>query len=247
MNPNITPGNVATWKFKQSKYDHVPSLPTRMLVVGASGSGKGVWLSSTILDTYRNCFDAVHVWSPTVLVDSQWDAVKRYISTFQEEDGFHEDFNPDEIELLVDTQKKIIQEQKRRNMKRLFQMLIVIDDFGSDDSIMRGKAGEILKVLYTKGRHFGISVICSVQKYRMASTVLRSQATGLVIFRSRSQVDLDAILEENSALLPGGKKSLFKIYMKAVEEPYSFMVIDLMQKDPKKIFTLKHDSYLWVK
>ena len=37
--------------------------------------------------------------------------------------------------------------------------------------------------------------------------------------------ELEAVIEENSALLPGGKKELLELYHKATEEPYSFLYI----------------------
>ena len=62
------------------------------------------------------------------------------------------------------------------------------------------------------GRHFGINVIISVQKYRLAGTVMRTQATLLMYFKARSMNDLEAFLGENSALASGGKKQLMEIY-----------------------------------
>ena len=59
-------------------------------------------------------------------------------------------------------------------------------------------------------------------------------------------VDLDAFLEEFSALVPGGKKALMEIYKVAVQDKYSFLTVDLLQQDPSKIFLKRLDSYLTV-
>ena len=84
----------------------------------------------------------------------------------------------------------------------------------------------------------------SVQKYRLASTVMRTQATLLLYFKARSMNDLEAFLEENSALAPGGKKQFMEIYKIATAEPYSFLTINQLTKDPNKIFMKNLESYL---
>ena len=109
---------------------------------------------------------------------------------------------------------------------------------------MRGKQGEAIKQLFLMGRHFAISCIVSIQKYRLASTVMRTQSTLIIWFKSRSQIDLDSFLEENSALVPGGKKQLMEIYRIATAEPYSFLVVNMMEKDLSKVFMKMFQSYL---
>ena len=129
---------------------------------------------------------------------------------------------------------------------KLHQILIVIDDWASDESVMRGKKGQILKELYLRGRHYGVNLIVSVQKWKLASTVMRTQATSVFYFRAGSLTDLDDFLENFSALVPGGKKALMQIYRAATAEPYSFLTVDLLQQDPSKIFLKRLDSYLTV-
>ena len=58
------------YSFKQSRFDHVPQLPMRMMLAGPSGSGKTTLLVSMILDIYRGCWERIYVFSPTVHVDS---------------------------------------------------------------------------------------------------------------------------------------------------------------------------------
>ena len=55
---------------------------------------------------------------------------------------------------------------------------------------------------------------------------------------------MDSFLEENSALVPGGKKLLLEIYRMATSEAYSFLVVDMMQKDISKVFMKRFESYL---
>ena len=66
----------------------------------------------------------------------------------------------------------------------------------------------------------------------------------LMYFKARSQVDLDSFLEENSALVPGGKKQLMEIYRAATSEQFGFLTVNMMTKDPSKIFMKSLHSYL---
>ena len=66
---------------------------------------------------------------------------------------------------IIDRHKKIVQTQKDRGEKRLFSVLIIVDDWADDPQTMRyGKNGQMLNQLFLKGRHWGISTILSVQK-----------------------------------------------------------------------------------
>jgi len=60
-------------------------------------------------------------------------------------------------------------------------------------------------------------------------------------------VDLEAFLEENSALVRGGKKAMLALF-NAVKRsgPHSFMAVDMMQKDENKMFMLNLQQYLVV-
>ena len=45
-------------------------------------------------------------------------------------------------------------------------------------------------------------------------------------------------------LLLIGKKQMMEIYRVATAEPYSFLTVDLLTKDPSKIFMKRFDSFL---
>jgi len=66
--------------------------------------------------------------------------------------------------------------------------------------------------------------------------------THLFIYRLRNYGDLEAIIEEMSAIYD--KKTLLQMYHEAISEPYSFLYINLMQKDKSKMFMQRFDQYL---
>ena len=77
--PIVKPINTKEYDFKESKYKVAPRLPFSQIITGPSGSGKGILLQSMILDIYRDVFERIHIWSPSISVDSDWLPVKKYI------------------------------------------------------------------------------------------------------------------------------------------------------------------------
>ena len=248
--PHIAPPKgMRKFEFKQSKYPHLDGMaPIRCIVTGSSGSGKGILIANLITDIFAHKWERVYVFSKTAKTDHTWEAVDKFLRKNlkipEDEQLFFDDFDVNKLNEIIETQKRIIEYQKKKNQNPLLQIAIIIDDFGGDENIMRHKKGEALKNLFLMGRHFGINVIISVQKYRLAGTVMRTQATLLMYFKARSMNDLEAFLEENSALAPGGKKQLMEIYKMATAEPFGFLTINQLTKDPSKIFMKNLESYL---
>ena len=60
--PKIHPIKVKEYENKQSKYEMVPKLPVRSIIVGPSGSGKTILLQNMVLDIYRDCFSRVYIF-----------------------------------------------------------------------------------------------------------------------------------------------------------------------------------------
>jgi ABC-type proline/glycine betaine transport system ATPase subunit len=78
--PQIEPIKLKEYKSKQSKYDVAPRVPFRSCVLGPSGSGKTVLLVNMILDIYRDVFERIYIFSPSISVDHSWDPVKKTIN-----------------------------------------------------------------------------------------------------------------------------------------------------------------------
>ena len=77
--PNIQPIKTKEYNVKQSKYPHVGQLPTRSVLLGPSSSGKTVLLTNMILDIYRDLFQRIYIFSPSITIDTTWTPVKNYI------------------------------------------------------------------------------------------------------------------------------------------------------------------------
>ena len=88
-------------------------------------------------------------------------------------------------------------------MKKLYQVLIICDDFA--DSPQLHKPHGALDTLFIRGRHLQISTWVGSQKLRLISAAVRVNQQFLCCWRLRNQHELDAVIEELSALLPKDK------------------------------------------
>ena len=79
-----------------------------------------------------------------------------------------------------------------------------------------------------------ISTITSTQVYKQISPIVRKNMLHILIYRLRNHGDLESIIEEMSAIYD--KNTLLQIYHEAVGETYSFLYINLMQRDTGKMF-----------
>ena len=120
--------------------------------------------------------------------------------------------------------------------------MIVIDDFADDPSFTR--QSKLLHQLYVRGRHNSISTITSTQKYNVIAPIIRINATQLYVFRLRNYKDLEAIVEELSAV--ADKKTLLDIYHLATSEPFSFLFVNLMSHDKNKLFHIKFEKTITI-
>ena len=129
---------------------------------------------------------------------------------------------------------------KKEGRTKLFQILIIIDDFADDPNFVR--SSKLLHSLYTRGRHNQISTITSTHKFNAISPIIRVNMTELYIFRLRNVKDLEAVIEEVSAITD--KKTLLQIYNLATDEPYSFLYVRLNAKSKNDIVFIRFDKHI---
>ena len=85
-----------------------------------------------------------------------------------------------------------------------------------------------------------ISTITSTQKFRDIGNIIRINITELYIVRLRNLHDLQAFLEEVSAL--ADPKTLQDIYNLATKEDYSFLYVKLNSKSKQDMFYIKFNQ-----
>ena len=246
--PKIEPIKVKEYEVKQSKYHQCGKLPIRSILLGPSGAGKGILLQNMILDIYKGCFERVYVFSPSINVDMTWIPVKEYLNktinlSENEPPLFYDTNDQENLEKIIDTQKKVTEHLKsKKDNKKLYSILIIIDDWADSPDFSR--KSQLLHALFTRGRHSGISTIVSTQKFTALHPIIRVNATELYVFRLRNYRDLEAFVEEVSALID--KKSLMEIYNLATAEAYSFLYVKLTAKKKNEIFMVKFNKRITI-
>ena len=150
-----------------------------------------------------------------------------------------DNYNPDDLEKVIDTQHRVIKHVKKQNKKKLLSVLIVIDDHADSPEFTRHS--KLLHGLFTRGRHNSISTIASTQKFSALHPIIRVNATALIVYRLRSAKEVEAMIEEVSGLIT--KKELLEIYKLATEEEFNFLYINLVAKNIQNMFyrTFKHN------
>ena len=201
----IKPISHTDYTCRQSKHNHVPKVPLRMILLAPSGAGKTVLLSNLILNIYRDAFERIFVFSPSVDLDSIWKSVKKYqeekmkAKETEQEKLYYDHYDPEELEKAISTQNNVVNHLKASGRNKLFSILIVIDDFADEPSFTRHS--KLLHSLFTRGRHNSISTIVSTQKFASIHPTIRVNATALIVYRLRSAKELEAMVEEVSGLV----------------------------------------------
>ena len=101
------------------------------------------------------------------------------------------------------------------------------------------KPNGALDTLFIRGRHMQISTWVSSQKLRLISAAVRVNQQFLCCWRLRNQHELEAVIEELSALLP--KDKLRRIYEQATRDPYSFLFVYYL-KPKNEMFHLRFEE-----
>ena len=121
--PNIVPIAVRQYEVKQSIHEQVPKLPCRSILLGASNSGKGILLQNLILDIYRDCFERIYIFSPSIFVDHTNKAITDYLDSkiqLSEDEPplYYDHYDPESLERIITTQCKIIEHQNTKRSSK---------------------------------------------------------------------------------------------------------------------------------
>jgi len=249
--PKVSRIAVPEYELKKPKSDVMSSTPLRGLLVAPSGGFKTTLLANLLThpEMYKGVFSRAFIFSPTIHLDDTWGPVKKYIYETlghdEEKEGpaCFEDFDVPAIKKIIQTQKNIRQHLAAkyakphwRGPKTMPQVIIVLDDFSDRPEVLHKAGGDdVLATLYVKCRHYFISVLSSVQKFKSIANVVRSNATCFYIGRLKSSIELNnGILEEMSAIVD--RATLLKMYQRAVRQAHSFFYVDLSRATGPRFF-----------
>ena len=232
-----------TYDVKQPRDQVVCRTPSNGILCAPSASGKTVLLVSMILEQYRGCFERVYIQSPSIDMDPQWEPVKKYIRedlgvNTDREQCWWDEWDEGALRNILAQQKKITQQSKQLGMKKLYQVLIVLDDMADSPHVHKKTGDGILDTLFIRGRHYCCNTWVSTQKLRLMSSAVRVNTMWYCVFRLRNQLELDALVEELSAMLP--KDVLYGMYQEATREKYSFWYVN-MRAPKEDMFWVRFD------
>ena len=122
--------------------------------------------------------------------------MQRYI---KDEDLYFETFDEPTLQNIINKHSRIITKLKDEKVKEMYNICIVLDDPIDDKRISNNS--KALNSLFIRGRHSFISNICLIQKYISVSPMIRLNVSALRIFKLKDMKDLNALLDETSALI----------------------------------------------
>ena len=158
----------------------------------------------------------------------------------EKEKLYYDTYQAEELEEIINTQRKTIHYMKEQKMKKLHPILIIVDDFADDPKFVR--YSKLLHGLATRGRHDAISFCLSVQKYRVLAPIIRLNSSSLYIVKLKNV----SFIEENSAIVD--KEQLLNMYHKAVDDkPYSFFYVNMNSKDVNNMFYVRFEKAFKIK
>ena len=241
----IRPRNKTNFDTAQSVSAFLPKLPARIIVAGPSGTGKGVLVSSLLLDPqlYKGAFSKIYYFSGSATLDHSLEPLKEYaareLRQGKDDPCLRDGWDEKEVARILEKQRKVVEIAKNRNLPEIPGICIVCDDLADDRKTMQGS---MLQTLFTRGRHFMATCVLMSQRLRLMQISCRCNASALICFRLRNLKDLEAVIEESSAL--ADKETLLGVYNHATRDKYGFLYIDLMQADPNLMFFKNFDSRL---
>ncbi len=221
--------------------------PARWILVGKSGAGKGVAMQNLLLNKglFRGCFARIHVFSPTVFLDSTtWAPVRDFITRTLRHDEkregpfFHDTFDQGLVREIIADQQKLVDAQKERGGKKVHGICIIVDDFADDPKVTHD-AHNVLTSLFVSGRHRFISTFILTQRMRSIATPIRTNATALCVWKCSNQHEYATIEEETSALVD--RRTFKAVYDAATSEPFSFLFVRLNAKTLDDTFMVRFE------
>jgi len=205
--------------FGKNNYAHI------FLNIGKRGSSKTTLELNLLKNHYKRFFDKIYLFSSTGKKDPKMD---KLIKELESSNQFFEEVNDDDLIRVMDEieeSNKIIMDKDETPHN-----LIIFDDvIHSLDKSTRKNSP--FNKLITGNRHYKVCIHVISQKYNMLSTLLRSNADLIAFFRSENTNEINALKNDINV----NDKLFDDLYKFCVNEPYSFMLINL-QTNPKTYY-----------
>ena len=152
--------------FRQSRLEHLASVPFRVIAAGRSGFGKTSGVFSAVTDNYRGCFKKIYIIARTAKLDHSYIQLREWAELHLKQDDQEEPFvftsmDKDGSMKIFDNNaqlaaKEQIQSKQDISKEPLSSFLRIMNDL-SDSAALRQRNESVLNKLKTTGRHSGQS------------------------------------------------------------------------------------------
>jgi len=219
--------------YKKYKGAHLPSLPTKIAIVGKSAiSGKTTILSNLVnrSEYFGNDFEGSNIYLISKSINSD-DKLKNIIK-YKEipEENLFDSIDDDILNLIMD----IIKEKYNESIddeETPKHSLVILDDI-SFDSYLSSNKNNNLNELVCNMRHYLTSCIFTAQKFTQLGTTIRSNCIYFMIFK-QSLRELKCVMGDINYL--SDSKIFKKLFNKSTEGAHDMFICNLDAK-PENIY-----------
>ena len=207
-----------------SKWPYIPDHPYRILIIGASGSGK----RNALLDLINNQPDIDKIY---LYVKDPYETKYQYLIDKREKLGLDHFDDPKASMEYSNDMQDVYKNIEDYNPIKKRKVLIVFDDMIAD-MINNNKLNPIVTELFIRGRKLNISIFFITQSYFKVPKDVRLNSTHFFIMKIPNKRELQQLALNHSSDIDF--EDFMKIYKKCTTEPYSFLVNDttLLSDDP---------------
>ena len=205
-------------KPKQKEDTAPPPLPPHAFLMGIVApprSGKSNLLMSLIAASHmygRDYFEEVYYLSPSQNFDNSTRFVLPKLDNVMQID------DPDALENADVFVRQIMKQQAADPPEERKKVLIVMDDMAG--TLEKNK---VLQKLSTKYRHYGVSIILSVQQYKSLPVMCRNALTCFIHFHIPNEKEYIKMNEEIHDRFPNGAE----MARAATQKRYNFCFINI--------------------
>lgn len=212
---SILPPRHTGSKKKSDLHEHLLEPPFNGILVAPTCCGKSSVVLNLLMNDnfYKKSFEKIYYFSPSVMIDKTLKAIAHdddIVKICEDEDLDKAD---DLLKLIVQGQKEL--KEKGQDMP---QILIVYDDM-----LQYLKTSSFIGSLYTKSRHFGISVLITSQNYKSIPLKARNNSQMVLVFKLYNESEIDKIEDEIGCNFPNWLDN----YKVATKDRYNFLYCDL--------------------
>ena len=183
-------------------------LNSTISVVAKRNSGKSI-LVRYLINKQKHLFSKIFVICPT-------EKINPFYNTITQEDCIFDEWNENWVEELINSLTKINTHQPLSQRKNV---LLILDDCMSD---INYNGSRCMKQIYTRGRHFNLSIIATCQYLNSLPKICRSNCD-LIITGQMNLSSIEMLSNEYCSNLE--KKEFISLFNRTTKD-YGFLVIN---------------------